>query len=119
MIEGVKILSEIPIYDSLHSMCFGVMGIVAAIIGVVCIFNFILAAMNKRLNCIYLLMIGCMCLYASYLSFLDMTSVVEHMQYKVIINDNINFNEFVSQYEIIHQEGEIYTVKEKGDINES
>lgn len=117
--EGVKILSEIPVYDSIYSACFGFMGIVAAIIGIIMIFNFILAAMDKKLNCICLLMIGCMCLYASYLSFLDMTSVVGHMQYKVIINDNINFNEFVSQYEIIHQEGEIYTVKEKGDINES
>ena len=116
--EGVKILSEIPVYDSLYSMCFGVMGIVAAIIGVICIFNLILAAMNKRLNCIYLLIIGCMCFYGSYLSFLDMTSVVSHMQYKVVIDDNVNFNEFVTRYEIIHQEGEIYTVREKGDMNE-
>lgn len=113
--EGVKILSEIPVYDSLHSVCFGFAGVVMAIIAVVMIFNFILAAMDRKRNCIFLLAISCMCFYASHLSFLDMASVVSHMQYKVVIDDNVNFNEFVSRYEIIHQEGNIYTVIEKGE----
>ena len=31
----------------------------------------------------------------------------------VIIGDNVSFNEFTEQYEIISQNGSIYTVKEK------
>ena len=33
--------------------------------------------------------------------------------YDVIIGDNVSFNEFAEQYEIISQNGSIYTVKEK------
>ena len=35
-------------------------------------------------------------------------------QYKVTISDEVNFNEFTEQYEIIDQEGKIYTVRERG-----
>lgn len=34
-------------------------------------------------------------------------------QYKVTISDEVNFNEFVEKYEIIEQDGKIYTVREK------
>lgn len=34
-------------------------------------------------------------------------------QYKVIIDDSISMNEFTEKYEIIDQEGKIYTVREK------
>lgn len=33
--------------------------------------------------------------------------------YKVTISDTVNFNEFNERYEIINQEGLIYTIKEK------
>ena len=113
--EGVKILSEIPVYESLRAVCFGFVGTIMAIIAVLMIFNFILTAMGKKRSCIMFLIIGCICFCASHLSFLNMTSAVSHMHYKVIIDDNVNFNEFVSQYKIIHQEGNIYTVIEKGE----
>lgn len=34
-------------------------------------------------------------------------------QYKITISDEVNFNEFNDKYEILDQEGKIYTVKEK------
>ena len=34
-------------------------------------------------------------------------------QYKVIIDDSVSMNEFLEEYEIIDQEGKIYTVREK------
>ena len=34
-------------------------------------------------------------------------------QYKVTISDEVNFNEFVEKYEIIEQDGKIYTVRER------
>lgn len=34
-------------------------------------------------------------------------------QYKVIISDEVSMNEFVEKYEIIEQEGRIYTVVER------
>ena len=34
-------------------------------------------------------------------------------QYKVIISDEVSMNEFIEKYEIIEQEGKIYTVRER------
>ena len=34
-------------------------------------------------------------------------------QYKVVIDDSVSMNEFTEKYEIIDQEGKIYTVREK------
>ena len=34
-------------------------------------------------------------------------------QYKVTISDEVDFNEFMEKYEIIEQDGKIYTVREK------
>lgn len=36
-------------------------------------------------------------------------------QYKVIISDEVSMNDFLSEYEIIDQEGKIYTVRERND----
>lgn len=39
--------------------------------------------------------------------------------YKVTISDEVNFVEFNNKYEIIDQDGLIYTIKEKENNNES
>ena len=38
-------------------------------------------------------------------------------QYKVTISDEVSMNDFLSRYEIISQEGKIYTVREINDGN--
>ena len=38
---------------------------------------------------------------------------INHIEYKVTIDDSVSMNEFLDKYEIIDQEGKIYTVKEK------
>lgn len=39
--------------------------------------------------------------------------------YKVTISDEVNFVDFNNKYEIIEQDGLIYTIKEKESNNES
>lgn len=41
------------------------------------------------------------------------TPVSYETQYKVIIDDSVSMNEFLDKYEIIDQEGKIYTVRER------
>lgn len=41
------------------------------------------------------------------------TPISYETQYKVIIDDSVSMNEFLDKYEIIDQEGKIYTVREK------
>lgn len=38
-----------------------------------------------------------------------------YTEYKVIIKKDANFNEIMSKYEILGQEGKIYTIKERND----
>lgn len=44
----------------------------------------------------------------------DMPLVYE-TQYKVIISDEVSMNDFLEHYEIVSQEGKIYTVRENND----
>lgn len=37
---------------------------------------------------------------------------VSHIEHKVAIDDTVNFNEFIEHYEILHQDGKLFTVKE-------
>ena len=37
----------------------------------------------------------------------------DYMEYKVLISEEVNFIEFNQKYEIIEQEGEIFTIKER------
>lgn len=39
-------------------------------------------------------------------------------QYKVLIDDSVSFNEIAEKYEIVGQDGEVYILNEKEDVNE-
>lgn len=41
------------------------------------------------------------------------TNKIVDTKYQVIVSDDVNFNEFHEKYEIIEQNGKIYTVREK------
>lgn len=41
------------------------------------------------------------------------TPIAYETQYKVTIDDSVSMNEFLDKYEILDQEGKIYTVKER------
>ena len=38
---------------------------------------------------------------------------IDHIEYKVTVDDSVSMNEFLNKYEILDQEGKIYTVKER------
>ena len=38
---------------------------------------------------------------------------ISHIEYKVTIDDSVLMNEFLDKYEILDQEGKIYTVRER------
>ena len=41
------------------------------------------------------------------------TDTIDYIEYKVTIDDSVSMNEFIDKYEILDQEGKIYTVKER------
>ena len=117
--EGVRILAETAVYT--YSDTFFVIGLLGIIFGLSLLISFgIIWIEFKESWCgigalvgLIILTCGVTCanMYASSRTF-------SHTEYKVIVEDGVVFNQFFSHYEILEQEGEIYTVKEKGDINE-
>lgn len=110
--NGVEILSETYQYESLISpiwlVIIGVIGIIIAIIGA-CTINY------KKLQNALLILAGlaiigiAVCFIGAFIE----TDEIIDVEYKVTIDDSVSMNEFLDKYEILDQEGKIYTVKEK------
>ena len=108
---GVEILSSETVYNTiLPGWCF--------VIGILAMFAFfgIMAWQfaNERVA------LGFMCLVLALGSVLvgtmgvtESKTDINHVEYKVTIDDSVSMNEFLDKYEILDQEGKIYTVKER------
>lgn len=64
-----------------------------------------------RVDCIIGLVLGI--LYGIGTGFVFENPVEFENQYKVTITDEVSMNDFLDRYEIISQEGKIYTVRER------
>ena len=55
------------------------------------------------------------CMFASIYEFTHLPENKYQTRYEVTISDDVNFNEFNSKYEVVEQNGLIYTIVEKTD----
>ena len=109
--EGIEILSSTSIYNTMFSEWVITISImltfVSLILAVIC------ASFEEYgwlALCVVLMMV--MFTVAIY-GCADNKDSVHHMEHKVIINDSVKMNDFLEKYEIIDQEGKIYTVRER------
>ena len=112
--EGVDILSEQVIYSS--KVLVALIGIFAFIGTLI----FFVAFINSKRN--VALSINLVCMIVCFITFLTLAIIdgstnhlknYGHTEYKVTINDSVSMNEFLNKYEILDQDGKIFTVKEK------
>ena len=119
--EGVRILAETAIYDTVYSWGFDPLLIFMVICLAFSVYILVGSIINQELFITLISFILCAtCVYGSICvaSMANSEEVFSHMEYKVIVEDNVELKDFINHYEILDQEGEIYTVKEKVDINE-
>ena len=116
---GVEILhsSEVLISGGFSEMSFISTLLVCTIIGILIgIINFIIDSeiewMFVGLGMGILLGLGFGALVGGALS----TPEEYETHYKVLVSDEVSMNEFLEHYEIVDQEGKIYTVKERTEI---
>ena len=109
--NGVEILSSETIYNTfLPGWCIAI-GFVLLIAFVVPLAINIVDG-NTIWSLIFIvLMIGSFSVMI--LSDTENKNSINHIEYKVTIDDSVSMNEFLDKYEILDQEGKIYTVKEK------
>ena len=109
--NGVEILSSETIYNTiLPEWCIALGFILGVAFIMATIFTF-LDGYNT---------LGCICLIAMFASIIvaglggsKSKTDINHIEYKVTIDDSVSMNEFLDKYEILDQEGKIYTVKER------
>ena len=110
--EGITILNEFTSAGEILAPWFGI-GIVAFIIGLLGLI-FCPTTINKphqRLLIILAIFFAISLFFG--ISIAAFAPREEETRYQVIIDDSVNFNEFNEKYEIIDQEGLIYTITEK------
>ena len=109
--NGVEILSQEIIYNTiLPEWCIAL----GLILGVVFMVAAIFALFDNYniLGCIWLVVMIASIVVTCLGATLSKTDI-NHIKYKVTIDDSVSMNEFLDKYEILDQEGKIYTVKEK------
>ena len=109
--NGVEILSSTSIYNTFLPEWMGVVGFISMLVFCIVGIAFIC---DERYDWLIL----CGALTAAMFVVMvcgstDNKNSIHHTEYKVIINDSVKMNDFVEKYEIIDQEGKIYTVRER------
>ena len=116
--NGVEILNQTNVYYEDGNMwVFCVLTGLGTIIGLIVTF----IKLSDEGSCIECLIpvfsgmvIGIALGFLGYAWTLSPTDELSHVEYKVIVSDEVSFTDFMEKYEIIDQEGQIYTVKERG-----
>lgn len=114
---GVEILSSEIVYETECSIwpivVFTAVGFLSAIIICIiswCHFGFNLGDIPLILG---ITIIGAFIGLLGCLMTMHETDTINYVKHKVTVSDGVDFTEFMDKYEIIDQEGKIYTVKEK------
>ena len=109
--NGVEILSSETIYNTiLPEWCIGVglgLGFIFAILMVVSIAN------EHGIGVILSIIAIIASIVVSCLGDATNKNSINHIEYKVTIDDSVSMTEFMGKYEILDQEGKIYTVRER------
>ena len=115
--NGVEILKETAIYENLFPQWFCKYLLVACVMCVIislAAFAFYLKEKDSVDKYISIIMLVLTAVGSSLFIYgVFPSQKVAYTEYQVTIDDSVSFNEFTEKYEIIVQEGKIYTVKEK------
>lgn len=109
--EGVEILSSTSIYNTYLPEWMGVMGL--TLMFAFCIVGIALICAERYGWLILWGVLAAAMFVVAILGGTDNKNSVHHMEYKVTINDSVKMNDFLEHYEILDQEGKIYTVRER------
>ena len=109
---GVEILNTIYEYESLISpgvaFCGLLVCLIIAIIGALTIYRD-----TAQRILIVLFAIASVCSAVCFIGSLIKTDKISDTKYQVVVSEDVNFEDFMDKYEILDQDGEIYTVRER------
>ena len=118
MIEGIEVLSQAEVVaEAMFNwkafwIAFAVVGVIGIIISIIALHDVGWDAVAIFAAVIVVVVGG---LVGAMMGAVFEIPKTYETQYKVIISDEVPMNEFLDKYEIVDQEGKIYTVREKGE----
>lgn len=113
VMEGITVLNEIAVSGYVPG---GVLLTILGVVGILfCVIMAIVLFYDKEngaaITMLLLMMVCCGALCAGIDELIKPTET----HYQVIIDDSVPVNEFFERYEVIEQNGKIYTVRERND----
>ena len=109
--NGVEILTEEVVYNTILPEWCAVLGGLLGLICVILTFNCLNEEYNVAASVFGALFFICTILFI--LGLISNKNSIDHIEYKVTISDEVSLTEFNEKYEILEQDGKIYTVKER------
>lgn len=113
MIEGIKVLSQSPIFD--YDYAYGYIAI-GAIVGAIAV-GLLIGAFTQDLNFAILGSLFGVFMGGIVGTLITDANVVKtdtgRYQYKVLIEDGVEMKEFYERYNVIEQDGEIWIIEDK------
>ena len=111
MMEGITLLNTYTENNLAFCLFFGILGLVCSGI---CIWLLVQAIIEKTEGTIVafiilVLITASIVIFSFYKGLSDPTSTY----YQVTIDDSVSYSEFTEKYEVIKQEGKIFTIEEK------
>lgn len=116
MIEGIKILSQSPIFDYDYAYGYIVLGgvigalVVGLLIGILAS-DFSVGMASSLIGCIIGGFIGMAITDANVVK-----TDTGRYEYKVLIEDGVEMKEFYERYNVIEQDGEIWIIEDKESV---
>lgn len=113
--EGVRILAENIIMSTQYNFAWNVATIFFYILAIISFILSIFFAIDDDLTVIYSTLLAIFLTIAGtgIANVKGAEEVYDYTEYKVIVDDTVNMNEFMKKYEILDQDGEIYIVRER------
>lgn len=108
---GVEILATETIYATILPEWCLVVGVISVIFFALCLMSSLYGS-NVALSYIFGALMACGIIFTLIPSIESKTDI-DYIEHKVTISDEVSMNEFYEKYEILDQEGKIYTVREK------
>lgn len=120
MIDGVEILNETIVYGystnfnwEVFWILFGTAIVVATLFFIACWNGDEDWANAFGVWIMVFIITGFLSVVAGFSAAKPDPDIIDHIEYQVTISDSVNLNEFLEHYEIIDQQGKIYTIKER------
>ena len=106
MMPGIEILNSVEI-TTIPAWA----GIIFILSVLICLMFLFIGDADNTAQCLLTILSGCTAL--AIILILPAISIPNGTKYQVLINEEVNLVEFYENYEIVRQEGKIYTIKER------